>query len=71
METIGYRVRIIRKCQSLTQKQFSSILAVSRPYISNIEHNKKQPPKTLIKLICHEFKVSENWLLTGKGQYGV
>jgi transcriptional regulator with XRE-family HTH domain len=69
MNTIGYRVKLIRKRKSLTQEQFSSMLAVSRPYISNIESDKKRPPMTLIKLICYEFNVPESWLISGAGTY--
>ena len=69
MQTIGERVKIVRKANSLTQEQLSSILAVSRPYITNIELNNKIPSKPIIKLFCHEFNISEEWLCVGGDKY--
>lgn len=65
MQTIGERIRLVRKTNALTQIQLSSILGVSRSYLTNIELNKKTPPTPLIKLFCYEFNVTEKWLHTG------
>lgn len=68
MEQIGDRIRIVRKCNQLTQKKFGDSIGVSYGHISNIEKNKDIPSETIIKLICYEYRISENWLKTGTGE---
>ena len=63
---VGERIKEIRKKNKLTQQEFSSMICVSRPHISGIEHGKYQPSKTIIRLISIVFDVNEEWLLTGK-----
>ncbi|MDR1209200.1 MAG: helix-turn-helix domain-containing protein [Clostridiales bacterium] len=65
METVGSRIRLIRIQKGLTQKRFSNILGVSRPYISHIENDKRKPPTVLVKLISREFSITEQWLVSG------
>lgn len=63
------RIKILRKKYlKLTQEDFGSRLGVSRDTIGNIELNRLARPDqklSLIKLICKEFSVSEDWLLNG------
>lgn len=63
------RIKIIRKNQlKLTQEDFGKRLGVSRDTIGNIELNRLARPDqklSLIKLICKEFSVNEDWLLNG------
>lgn len=68
MSVIGGRVRDLRKCEHLTQKDFAKRLLVSQSYLSGIENNNEVPTSKLIKLICHEFGVSEEWLTSGQGE---
>lgn len=65
------RIRELRKELRLSQSQFGERLGVSRSVIKNIELNALAKPEqklSLYKLICSEFKVSEDWLLHGKGK---
>ena len=66
---IGDRVAIIRKDAGLNQEEFSQRLMVSRSHISNIEKGRKDLSASLRKLLCMEFFVNEDWLLTGKGEH--
>lgn len=68
MEQIGDRIREIRKINQMTQKKFGETLGISYGHISNIEKNKDVPSETIIKLICYEYHVSENWLKNGQGE---
>lgn len=65
------RIRELRKNQlHLTQEAFAEKLGVSRSVIKNIELNKLARPDqklSLIKLMCKEFSVNEEWLLNGTG----
>ncbi len=71
MSDVGSRVRELRKSERLTQKDFSARLLVSQSYLSGVENGNEIPTSKLIKLICHEFGVNEEWLTAGLGEmYG-
>ena len=63
------RIRELRKNHlRMTQTDFGDRLGVSRSVIKNIELNALARPDqklSLIKLICKEFSVNEDWLLNG------
>ncbi len=63
------RIRELRKKYlRLSQTDFGNRLGVSRSVIKNIELNALARPDqklSLIKLICKEFSVNEDWLLNG------
>lgn len=63
------RIRELRKKHlHLTQSEFGERLGVSRAVIKNIELNVLAKPEqklSLIKLMCKEFSVNEDWLLNG------
>lgn len=63
------RIRELRKKHlHLSQTDFGDKLGVSRSVIKNIELNALARPDqklSLIKLICKEFSVNEDWLLNG------
>lgn len=67
METYE-RIKILRKTLKLSQAAFGEKLGVTRDVINNIENNRLAKPEqksSLIKLMCREFSVNENWLLYG------
>lgn len=63
------RIKLLRKKHlKMTQEIFGNRLGVSRDTIGNIELNRLARPDqklSLIKLICKEFSVNEDWLLNG------
>lgn len=65
------RIRQLRKDElKMSQEAFGKRLGVSRSVIKNIELNALARPEqklSLIKLICKEFSISEDWLLNGIG----
>lgn len=68
------RIRLLRKKKKLSQEAFGEKLGVSRSVINNIERNCLARPDqklSLIKLICKEFSISEDWLLYGEGEMEV
>lgn len=66
------RIRVLRKDHlNMTQTEFAERLGVTRSVIKNIELNALAKPDqklSLMKLICKEFNVSEDWLLDGVGE---
>ncbi len=67
MNTIGDRIKHLRKLEGLTQKEFAERLLVTQSYLSGLENNNETPTSKLIKLICLEFKVNEIWLTDNIG----
>lgn len=63
------RIRELRKNYlHMSQTDFGERLGVSRSVIKNIELNALAKPDqklSLLKLICKEFSVSEEWLMNG------
>jgi transcriptional regulator with XRE-family HTH domain len=66
-ETINQRVRQVRIALEMSQRKFSTMLALSSGYISGVEAEVREVNGRLIKLIVSEFGVSEEWLQTGNG----
>lgn len=61
------RIKQVRKSQKLTQTAFGGIIGVKGNTITNYETGLRNPTDAVIKSICREFGVSEEWLRTGKG----
>ena len=54
----------------MSQEDFGRVLGVSRSVIRNIELNllaRPEQKEPLIKLICKEFEINEDWLRNGTG----
>ena len=64
---INERVRILRKDLGLTLEKFGERLGVTKVAISNIENGNRNVTEQMIKSICREFSISEDWLRTGEG----
>ena len=66
--TQGERVKNVRDKAQLTMEQFGERLGgVSKSTISNIENDNRNLTEHMLKSICREFDVNENWLRTGEG----
>ena len=65
--TLNERVREVRKSTGLTLEKFAIRLGVTKAAISNIENGNRNVSEQLIKSICREYSVDENWLRTGNG----
>ena len=70
METYERVKELRKKHLKMSQTAFGERLGVSRDVIKNIELNALAKPEqklSLLKLICKEFSISEDWLLNGNG----
>lgn len=67
METIGERIRFLRKELNLTQVQLGDTLGISGAAISKIEANDSNPTEAALRLICSTYHVYYLWLTTGQG----
>ena len=68
METIGERIKIVRKEKGLTQQIFADKLGLKRNTIGSYEIDAGLPSDRTISDICREFGVNEVWLRTGDGE---
>lgn len=71
MNTINERIKLVRKDNNLTQKQFADRILVTQSYLSRLESGKEMPNDKLIKLIALEFDVPTGWLETGIGSQSI
>lgn len=66
--TQGERVKAVRKEFKLTLDGFGERLGVTKVAISNIERGNRNLTEQMLKAICREFNVNEDWLRTGEGE---
>jgi len=62
------RIKKIRKELDLTQQKFADKLGVQRNTIAMYEMGRTLPSDTIMRSICREFNVNEDWLRTGQGE---
>lgn len=66
--TQGERVKAIRKAKEMSMEQFGERIGnISKSTISNIENGNRNLTDLMLKSICNEFNVNEDWLRTGAG----
>ena len=61
------RIRDLREEIGLSRAAFGQRLGVSGDVINNLERGRVEIKEPMIKLICSEFSVNEEWLRTGIG----
>lgn len=62
------RIKDVRKYQNMNQSEFGNRIGVSRDTVANIEGGRIEIKDVVVKSICREFGVSEEWLRTGDGE---
>lgn len=65
--TLNERVKLLRKTLDLTMEKFGEKIGVKKSAISLIESGKNSLTEQMIKAICREFDVDEEWLRNGTG----
>ena len=65
-EEIGDRIRALRLSKGITQAQLAEMAALSTPYISHLEHGKKNAGARVLVGISAALGTSLDYLLTGK-----
>lgn len=68
MNTVGERLKFIRKQKGMTQKQLAEMLKVTENFIYRLENNKRNIQENSIELLKLNLNVNKNWLLTGEGE---
>jgi len=65
MDSLGKRLKNIRKLNSMTQIEFAKLIGVSQGTLSDLEKDRCKPSLDTLVSIRKEFKVDVNWLITG------
>ena len=65
--TQGERIKEARKYLGLTLEKFGEKLGVGKTAISKLEKGERNLMDQMVKSICREFSISEEWLRTGSG----
>jgi len=68
MNSIGERIRHIRKLHNLNQNKFSSAIYISQGRLSEIEKNICKPSAETLISLSQFFNVNLNWILLGEGE---
>ena len=68
METIGTRIKEIRKGAGLTLEKFGAKIGITAASLSTIENSKSNPSVQTVLMICREFNVNKDWLRDGTGE---
>lgn len=66
--TVNERIRDVRKSLGLNQTEFGERIAVKQGYLTNIENGLREVTEKILKLVCSEYHVNENWLRNGTGR---
>ena len=61
------RIRMLREDKEMTRAAFGQRLGVSGDVINNLERGRVEIKDHIVKLICAEYNVNEEWLRDGKG----
>jgi transcriptional regulator with XRE-family HTH domain len=67
MDDMRSRIKSLREELGLSQVDFAKRLGVTSAHISQIEKGKNNLSDALLKLICKEYYVNEEWLRDGSG----
>lgn len=61
------RIKRIRTDAGLSMEKFGERIGITKSSVSLLESGKNNPSEQTIKLICKEFNINKDWLLTGGG----
>lgn len=65
--TIEDRILTIREKLELSQEEFGERIGVTKSTISLLERKLRNPSERVIRDICREFNINEEWLRNGVG----
>lgn len=66
-QSIGERIRILRKGKKLSGEAFARSIGVSKSHISKIENESTGISEPVLNQISSVYSINKTWLLTGEG----
>lgn len=64
---MNQRLKTIRKSNNMNQEEFGRKLGVTKTAVSKMELGTYNITDSMIKLICKEYNINEDWLRRGEG----
>ena len=68
METVGSRLKLIRKQLEMTQEQLAQRLGIGKAALSMIETGKAGLSMRNKNILVQDFNVNPDWIESGKGR---
>lgn len=68
MNSIGDRVRDLRKALHITQVELGDVIGIQGGSVAKIESGASRPTEAALKLICSTYHVNYLWLTEGRGE---
>jgi transcriptional regulator with XRE-family HTH domain len=68
VSTINERFRAVRKALGVSQRDFAAGIHLSHSFYAKIETGTRNPNERVYELISNKYKVSRDWLSTGRGE---
>lgn len=62
------RIKKIRADNKLSMEKFGEQIGITRSSVCKLESGENSPSEQTIRLICKEFGINKEWLLTGSGE---
>lgn len=62
------RIKEIRIKNKLSMEKFGERIGITKSSVSLLESGRNNPSEQTLKLICKEFSVNYEWLVTGEGK---
>ena len=66
--TMEERIKSLREELHLTQKEFGEKIGITNTAVSKLEKKERAASDRVVRDICREFNVNEEWLRTGQGE---
>ena len=68
-ETIGQRLKFLRKSHNFTQNQIAEYLDFKQGQIAKLENNQRKLKVSSLEKLCELYNCSEEFILKGEGNY--
>jgi len=68
LNSLGKRIKELRKDQGLTQTEFGEKIGVKGNTVTGYENGTRRPSDSVINYICLIFDVNQTWIRTGEGE---
>ena len=68
IDTVGYRLKLIRGKAKYTAEYFAKIMDIKPRTYWSYERNETNPPIKFLQMLAEKFNVDLHWLLTGKNE---
>lgn len=69
VETVGYRLKKLRKMHNFTQQQVANYLGFKQTQIAKLESDDRKLKSSSLNKLCELYNCPREYILTGIGEY--